>query len=116
MTKLDLSRHGITTPFVFRNAAPATLYQEALRYERGTTLSDTGALIAYSGRKTGRSPQDKRVVKNPASHDDVWWGPVNFPLEPRSFEINRERAIDYLNTRSASTSSTASPDGTRGTG
>jgi phosphoenolpyruvate carboxykinase (ATP) len=99
MTKLDLSRHGITAPFVFRNAAPATLYQEALRHERGTTLSDQGALIAYSGRKTGRSPLDKRVVRHPASETDVWWGAVNVPLEERSFQINRERAIDYLNTR-----------------
>jgi phosphoenolpyruvate carboxykinase (ATP) len=49
--------------------------------------------------KTGRSPKDKRVVKNAASENDIWWGAVNIPLDPRTFDINRQRAQDYLNTR-----------------
>ncbi|MFN9039174.1 MAG: phosphoenolpyruvate carboxykinase (ATP), partial [Planctomyces sp.] len=57
-------------------------------------------LIAYSGEKTGRSPKDKRVVRHADSESKVWWGPVNFPLDESTFSINRERAIDYLNTRS----------------
>ena len=66
----------------------------------GTTISATGALIAYSGEKTGRSPKDKRVVRNSESEGNVWWGPVNFPLPEHTFMVNRERAIDYLNSRS----------------
>merc|ERR1712226_1334223 len=31
--------------------------------------------------------------------DDVWWGKVNVKLDYKSFLTNRERAIDYLNTR-----------------
>ncbi len=50
-------------------------------------------------REDGRSPKDKRIVRDPRSEKDVWWGAVNIPLEQRSFEINRERARDYLNTR-----------------
>ena len=99
MSDFDLSVHGITVKKVLRNADPSKLYEEAIRYEPGTTISDTGALIAYSGEKTGRSPQDKRLVKNSDSSDDIWWGPVNFPLDEVSFSINRERAKDYLNTR-----------------
>ncbi len=83
---------------VFRNASPATLYEEALRTEKGATLSDTGALIAYSGDKTGRSPKDKRIVKHADSEAKVWWGSVNIGLEENAFYVNRERAIDYLNT------------------
>ncbi len=44
-------------------------------------------------------PKDKRIVKHPNSEADVWWGPVNIPLDELSFAINRERAHDYLNTR-----------------
>ena len=66
---------------------------------RGMPISRRTALVAYSGVKTGRSPKDKRVVKQGASENDVWWGPVNIPLEPHTFAINRERARDYLNTR-----------------
>lgn len=95
----DLSAHGITVQEVLRNPAPSQLYEEAIRNDPGTSIADSGALIAYSGAKTGRSPNDKRVVKNPASEQNVWWGPVNFPLDELTFMINRERAKDYLNTR-----------------
>ena len=53
--------------------------------------------MAYSGVKTGRSPKDKRIVKNPDSENDVWWGEVNVPLDARTFDVVRERARDYLN-------------------
>ncbi len=95
----DLSDCGITVREIHRNLNPPSLYEHAIRYEPGTTISDTGCLIAYSGEKTGRSPDDKRIVRHPDSEKDVWWGPVNFPLDELTFAINRERAIDYLNTR-----------------
>mmetsp|Transcript_3441 Transcript_3441/g.5770 ORF Transcript_3441/g.5770 Transcript_3441/m.5770 type:complete len:589 (+) Transcript_3441:36-1802(+) len=90
---------GIETEAVHHNARPGTLYDEALRYEKGSAILSTGALAAFSGAKTGRSPLDKRVVMEPTTKDDVWWGTVNLPLSENSFKINRERAIDYLNTR-----------------
>ena len=98
MQSLDLSAHGIDVERVLRNPSPATLYQEAMNRDKKTALSDTGALIAYSGDKTGRSPNDKRLVKHPESEKNIWWGPVNVPIEERTFAVNRERAIDYLNT------------------
>ncbi len=97
--QFDLTNHGITVKEIFRNIGPSSLYEEAIRHESGTSISDTGCLIAYSGDKTGRSPKDKRVVRHPSSEAEVWWGPVNFPLDELTFCINRERAIDYLNTR-----------------
>jgi phosphoenolpyruvate carboxykinase (ATP) len=99
MNTVDLSMHGITVNEVFRNLHPAKLYEEAIRYEPTTCISTAGALIAYSGAKTGRSPKDKRIVKHPDSEKDVWWGPVNLPMDELQFQINRERARDYLNTR-----------------
>ena len=42
----------------------------------------TGALAAYSGPKTGRSPLDKRIVKEESSQGNIWWGPVNKPMRP----------------------------------
>jgi phosphoenolpyruvate carboxykinase (ATP) len=95
----SLENHGISIAEIHRNASPAFLYEAALRFEKGSTISSTGALIAYSGKKTGRSPTDKRVVDEPAVRDDVWWGNVNIKLDPHSFLVNRERAVDYLNTR-----------------
>jgi phosphoenolpyruvate carboxykinase (ATP) len=99
MQTFDLTQYGIQGPEILRNLSPAILYEEAIRFDTKTSISATGALVAYSGEKTGRSPRDKRVVKQSPTQDDVWWGPVNFPLEPLSFEINRERVVDYLQTR-----------------
>ena len=84
---------------VHRNLAPSVLYEHAIHFEREARVADCGALVAYSGDKTGRSPRDKRVARHAASEQEVCWGPVNIPLDPASFAINRERARDYLNTR-----------------
>jgi phosphoenolpyruvate carboxykinase (ATP) len=95
---LDLAPYGVIVDTVHRNLSPAQLYEHAIRYERGSSIADSGALVAYSGAKTGRSPRDKRVVKHADSEKDVWWGPVNLPMDERAFHLNRERAVDYLNT------------------
>ena len=99
MADFNLTAHGITVEDVRRNLVPAELYAEAIREEPDCAVADSGALIAYSGAKTGRSPKDKRVVKHAATEKDVWWGAVNVPIDDATFQINLERARDYLNTR-----------------
>ncbi|KAI9813008.1 MAG: Protein kinase C-like 1 [Phylliscum demangeonii] len=84
---------------IIPNPSVAALYEDALVYETGSAITSTGALTAYSGVKTGRSPLDKRIVQEESSSKEVWWGPVNKPMTPKVWRINRERAIDYLNTR-----------------
>lgn len=99
MKTVDLSHLGIEAKNIIRNPATSRLYMDAIRYEPSTSLSAFGALIAYSGEKTGRSPSDKRITENAASTNHVWWGDINMPIGEHTFEINRERAKDYLNTR-----------------
>ena len=79
----------------YMNLRPARLYEIGTSLE-GAQINSTGALAANSGAKTGRSPKDKRVVKNSASEGDVWWGSVNIGLEESSFEANRAAAIEFL--------------------
>lgn len=67
---------------------------------RETCISSTGALVNFSGERTGRSPKDKRVVYDELTQDKIWWGDVNKPITPHGYESNRARAMDYLNTRS----------------
>ena len=98
-SSFDLAAHSLTVTEVHHNLSPSALYEHAIRFEKDASIAENGALVAYSGAKTGRSPKDKRVVKHPASENDVWWGPVNIPFDEHTFEINRERALDYLNTR-----------------
>jgi phosphoenolpyruvate carboxykinase (ATP) len=73
------------------------LYEIGLRKEAGTAISNKGALLVYSGEKTGRSPKDKRIVRNPQSEKNIDWGPINIGLDEHTYSVNRERAIDYLN-------------------
>jgi len=65
-----------------RNAPVALLYEDAIRNE-GAIISSSGALINFSGKKTGRSPKDKRIVFEETSKDDIWWGSVNIKIDER---------------------------------
>jgi phosphoenolpyruvate carboxykinase (ATP) len=97
MSQFDLKNQELTVAAVYRNLPPSSLYEHAVRYEKDSRIAENGALVAYSGEKTGRSPKDKRIVKSAASEGDIWWGAVNTPINARMYAIVRERARDYLN-------------------
>lgn len=63
----------LTRPYQIPNPSVAALYEDALVYETGTAITSSGALSAYSGKKTGRSPLDKRIVREPTSENDIWY-------------------------------------------
>jgi phosphoenolpyruvate carboxykinase (ATP) len=90
---------GIKTKTVLRNPSVAKLYEDALQFEEGSMLTSSGALACSSGEKTGRCPKDKRIVDEAESRDNIWWGPVNIKTSEHAFDVNRERAVDYINTR-----------------
>ena len=98
-TPINLEQYGIHVTDVRRNVAPAVLYEDAIRNDPTAAIARSGALMITSGEKTGRSPRDKRITNNPQSTNNIWWGPINMPIDEHTFEINRERAVDYLNTR-----------------
>ncbi len=95
----SLSNEQLKDKIVYRNLSPAVLYEHALKNEKGSAITSLGALTVSSGAKTGRSPKDKRIVEEASSKNNIWWGSVNQPLDERVFNINRERALDYLSTR-----------------
>src|SRR6516165_9907898 len=96
-SSFHLHEYNITVSEIHRNLPPSELYEHAIRYDKDASIAENGALVAYSGAKTGRSPKDKRIVKNPASEHDVWWGDVNVAIDHHTYDIVRERAKDYLN-------------------
>ncbi len=96
--EFNLKQYGIDVTEIVRNVTPPVLYEEALTYEEEAAIADSGAVMVRSGAKTGRSPNDKRIVEHDDSKDNIWWGAVNVAVNELTFQINRERAIDYLNT------------------
>ena len=95
----NLSQYGIDVKEILRNSSVPLLYEIGLQSEGGTVMSDNGALLVYSGVKTGRSPNDKRIVRHPDSENHIDWGDVNMEIDEHTYLINYERAMDYLNTR-----------------
>ena len=80
---------------VARNASPASLYHDAVAFDNGV-ITSTGGIATSSGKKTGRSPSDKRIVDQASIHGDVWWGDINIPIAEASFDKMREAAIEFL--------------------
>ena len=85
MAAADLARHGIDSRgAVHRNLGPAVLVEHAVRRGEGRLTSD-GSFVGMTAPHTGRSPDDKFVVREPGSEDRVWWGKVNVPFEQQQF-------------------------------
>ncbi len=97
--EFDLKKYGIETETIYRNSSVPVLYELGLQQEKGTAISSVGALMTYSGEKTGRSPKDKRIVRHPDSEKNIDWGEINMGLDEHTFMVNHERAMDYLNSR-----------------
>src|SRR5687767_13220011 len=78
------------------NYVAPELIQHAVRRGEGE-LADMGPFVAVTAPHTGRSPNDKFVVKEPGSEKDVDWGKVNQPFTPENFETLLADVREYLN-------------------
>lgn len=80
---------------VFYNLAPAVLIEHALARGEGV-LSDMGALVVRTGKRTGRSAQDKFIVDAPDVHDQIAWGSVNQPVARSKFDALWMHVAEHL--------------------
>ena len=97
MEKFGIEKLGINNPkMVYRNLTVAELTEKALKNNEGK-LSNTGALVVYTGKYTGRSPKDKFIVDTPTIHDDIAWGKVNVGISREKFNAIKEKVCEYLN-------------------
>ena len=67
------------------NSIPPELIQAAIRRGEGE-LADMGPFVAVTSPHTGRSPNDKFVVREPGTEKDVWWGKVNVAFGAEQFD------------------------------
>ena len=85
----DVHHHGLNPKgTTFWNLEWQALYNAAIRRGEGK-LTSHGVLMAETGERTGRSPNDKFVVKddeNGTLTRDIWWGEVNVPTTPEIFQ------------------------------
>jgi phosphoenolpyruvate carboxykinase (ATP) len=90
-----LEREGIQTERVRWNLSAAELYEEAVRRGEGVIAAE-GPLACRTGQHTGRSPNDKFVVREPSSEAQIAWGKVNRPIEPAQFEALHQDLVASL--------------------
>ncbi|MGI6108354.1 MAG: phosphoenolpyruvate carboxykinase (ATP) [Eubacteriaceae bacterium] len=95
MKTADLNYLGIQKDGVPVNLNKIRLIEEALAQQEGH-LTDTGALSVFTGKYTGRSPDDRYIVDNEASHDVVEWGKVNVPISQNKFDRLYNKVVRYL--------------------
>jgi phosphoenolpyruvate carboxykinase (ATP) len=77
------------------NLSTAELYEDAVRAGEGLIAAE-GPLVVRTGKHTGRSPQDKFIVREPGSARKIWWGEVNRPIALEHYDRLRTRLLAYL--------------------
>ena len=96
---VDLSEHGLTpSGTVHYQPTTALLYSHTLERRDGR-LAEGGSLVVDTGIHTGRSPNDKFVVREPGSEDRIWWSKVNQDLDEGHFDGLRDKVVSFLESR-----------------
>ena len=91
-----LEDFGITNAnTIWWNLSSPTLYEHAIQRHEGL-MSHLGPLVVRTGQYTGRSPNDKYLVREPSSQEKIYWGEINRPFSPERYEALRARILAYL--------------------
>jgi phosphoenolpyruvate carboxykinase (ATP) len=96
-SSIGLGRQGLAPRGeVHWNLIAPELFKNAARRDEGE-FADMGPFVAITAPHTGRSPDDKFVVKDPASEKDVNWGKINQPISPEKYQLLLSDVRQYLN-------------------
>lgn len=94
--KVGLETHGLKNlKKIHWNLPTAKLYEHIIANKEGQ-LSHLGPVCVTTGEHTGRAPNDKFIVQEPSSQENIWWGKVNRPFTVEQFEGLYSRVLSYL--------------------
>ncbi|HSJ88638.1 MAG TPA: phosphoenolpyruvate carboxykinase (ATP) [Anaerolineales bacterium] len=95
----NLSIHGISNlRLAYWNLTTEALYEEAIFRNEGATVAG-GPFVAFTGKHTARSANDKFVVRHADSENNIWWGGYNRPFDGEKFEGLYGRMLGFLQGR-----------------
>ncbi len=83
---------------ILHNLSSSILAQQAL-LKHEVIQSKTGSLILYTGRFTGRSPNDKYIVDTKKIHDKINWGKNNQPISEESFNSLYQKTTEFFSSQ-----------------
>ncbi len=94
-----LDNHGFeNVGRVYWNLPTPALYEQIVRHREGV-LAHLGAVVVRTGDHTGRSPNDKFIVREGTSADKIWWGAVNRDCTEENFDDLHRRMMNYFQNR-----------------
>ena len=95
----DLSTQGFDVKAKLHwNLPPAPLVEFAVARGEGLLAKD-GPFVVETGKHTGRSAQDKFIVRDAETENTVWWGKVNKPMSPEHFAALKADFLAHLGTK-----------------
>ena len=98
-SEYGLANHGLTNlRCAYWNLPVPALYEE-IAFRAEGRVARHGPMVVNTGRHSGRAAQDKFIVREPSSEDDVWWGEYNRPIAPEAFETILGRMLGFLQGR-----------------
>ena len=95
---ISLDQYGIKNAKVNYQLSPEQLHGIAIKKGQGVEAS-SGALAINTGEFTGRSPQDRFIVKDSVTENNVWWGKVNIPFDSDKFQKLYDKVVGYLSNK-----------------
>lgn len=96
----DLGKLGInnTSAPMYRNLSYADLAEHEKKNQEGEFI-DNGTFAVRTGKFTGRSPKDKYIVSQSPSKDDIWWGKINQPMKPETFDKLYKMVTEHFSSK-----------------
>ncbi len=94
-----LENHGLTDlNIVYWNLSTESLYEE-ITFRREGHITHMGAIAVSSGKHTARAANDKFIVREPSTEEDIWWGEYNRPYDTQKFDELYNRMLGYVQGR-----------------
>ena len=94
-TDTDLRKYRLYDVTSHWNLSSKELQQLTIEMGLGKETAN-GTLAVNTGKYTGRSPEDRFIVKDAYTEDKVWWGAINKPISPTHFDDLYDQVAHYL--------------------
>ena len=92
---ISLDKYGIKNAQIQYQLSPKDLQAKTIEGEMGRETNN-GTLAINTGKFTGRSPEDRFLVKDSYTKDKIWWGKSNKPISPDDFDFLQSEVENYL--------------------
>ncbi|NOT63679.1 MAG: phosphoenolpyruvate carboxykinase [Acidobacteria bacterium] len=94
-SSFGLDKQGIKVQHAYWNLSAGEIYEHVMRRNEGQ-VAHLGPLVVNTGQHTGRSPNDKFIVREASSEKHVWWGKVNREISAENFERIYQKVLAHI--------------------